>query len=111
MAQTCYSGCVKYLILAIALVVLYIVVSRRRPFVMSTEISAETLSQPLWVGMAGVAGTADQTFTSEGTVSVNGEIWKATSRRGIIHKGAKVRVVAIKPGLVLEVEADESAST
>lgn len=101
----------KYLILGLALVALYIVVSRRRPFVMSPELPADMVSKPLWIGMVGVTGTADQTFTSEGTVSVNGEIWKATSQRGIIHKGGKIRVVAIKPGLVLEVEADEAAST
>lgn len=93
----------KYLILGLVLVVLYIVMSRRRP--------ADKVPQPLWIGMVGVTGTADETFTSEGTVSVNGEIWKATSRRGIIQKGGKIRVTAIKPGLVLEVEADESAST
>lgn len=101
----------KYLILGLALVVLCIVVSRRRPFVMSPKLPADMLTQPLWIGMVGVTGRADQTFTSEGTVSVNGEIWRATSRKGIIHKGGKIRVVAIKPGLVLEVEADEAAST
>lgn len=101
----------KYLILAIALVVLYTVMSRRRPSGTSPKTPADTESQPLWVGMVGAVGTADQTFTSEGTVSVNGEIWKATSRRGIIHKGGRVRVVAIRPGLVLEVEAEDSAST
>ena len=101
----------KYLILVIALVVLYTVMSRRRPRGMSPKTPADTESQPLWVGMVGAVGTADQSFTSEGTVSVNGEIWKATTRRGIIHKDAHVRVVALKPGLVLEVEADESAST
>jgi membrane-bound ClpP family serine protease len=94
---------VKYLVLGIALLALYIVMRRRRP--------ADKVSQPLWIGMVGVTGTADQTFTSEGTVSVNGEIWKATSRKGIIHKGERIRVVAIKSGLVLEVEAEESTST
>jgi membrane-bound ClpP family serine protease len=94
---------VKYLVVGIVLLALYIVVRRRRP--------ADKVSQPLWIGMVGVTGTADQTFTSEGTVSVNGEIWKATSRKGIIPKGGRIRVVAIKSGLVLEVEAEESTST
>ncbi len=93
----------KYLLVGLVLVVLYIVMSRRR--------GADRPPEPLWIGMVGVTGSADLTFTSEGTVTVNGEIWKATSRRGIVHKGDKVRVVAIKPGLVLEVEAEVSAGT
>ena len=87
----------KYLLVALALVALYIVMSRRK--------GADKVPEPLWIGMVGVMGTADQTFTSDGTVFVNGEIWKATSRHGIIHKGQAIRVLAIKPGLVLEVEA------
>ena len=60
---------------------------------------------PGWIGMVGLTGTAEQTFTTEGTISVNGEIWKATSKRGIITKGERVRVVALLTGLVLEVES------
>ena len=93
----------KYLLVGLVLVALYIVMARRKV--------ADRNPEPLWIGMVGVKGTADQTFTSEGTVSVNGEIWKATSRKGIIHKGGRIRVVAIKSGLVLEVEAEESTST
>jgi membrane-bound ClpP family serine protease len=93
---------VKYLLVCLVLVVLYIVMSRRR--------GGDNAPEPLWIGMIGVTGSADVTFTSEGTVTVNGEIWKATSRRGIIHKGDRVRVVAIKPGLVLEVEAEMSVA-
>ena len=93
----------KYLLVGLVLVALYIVMARRKV--------ADRSPEPLWIGMVGVKVTADQTFTSEGTVSVHGEIWKATSRRGIVHKGAKVRVVAIRPGLVLEVEAEDSAGT
>ena len=89
--------------MGLVFVVLYIVMGRRQ--------RADKASEPLWIGMVGVTGTADQTFTAEGTVSVNGEIWKATARKGIIHKGDRVRVVAIKPGLVLEVEAVISAGT
>lgn len=54
--------------------------------------------------MVGLTGTAEQTFTTDGTVIVQGEIWKATARKGIIHKGDRVRVVAMNPGLILEVE-------
>ena len=93
----------KYLLVGLVLVALYIVMARRKV--------ADKSPEPLWIGMVGVKGTADQTFTSEGTVSVHGEIWKATSRKGIIHKGGRIRVVAIKSGLVLEVEAEESTST
>ena len=89
--------------MGLVLVVLYIVMSRRQ--------GADKAPELLWIGMVGVRGTADQTFTSEGTISVNGEIWKATSRKGIIHKGDRIRVVAIKPGLVLEVEAETPAGS
>jgi membrane-bound ClpP family serine protease len=91
---------VKYLLVGLVLVVLYIVMGRRP--------GADKAPEPLWIGMVGVIGTADLTFTTEGTVTVNGEIWKATSRHGIIHKGERVRVVAIKPALVLEVESESS---
>jgi membrane-bound ClpP family serine protease len=101
--NSCYSRRVKYLLVGLVLVVLYIVMGRRQ--------FADKASEPFWIVMTGVTGTADQTFTSEGTVSVRGEIWKATARAGIIHKGDRVRVVAIKPGLILEVEAVEAAGT
>lgn len=93
----------KYFLVVLVLVVLYIVMSRRK--------GADKGPGPLWNGMIGVSGTADQTFTSEGTVSVNGEIWKATCRKGIVHKGDKIRIVAVKPGLVVEVEAEPPAGT
>ena len=54
--------------------------------------------------MVGLTGTAEQTFTTTGTITVNGEIWKATSKKEIVHKGDRVRILAMKPGLVLEVE-------
>ncbi|MEY4667604.1 MAG: NfeD-like C-terminal, partner-binding [Pseudomonadota bacterium] len=89
----------NYLVLGLALVALCIVVTRRK--------GVERGPEPLWIGMVGVTGTADNTFTTEGTVTVNGEIWKATSRKGIIQRGETVRVLSINPGLVLEVEADQ----
>lgn len=55
-------------------------------------------------GVVGLIGKAEETFTSEGTVMVRGEIWKATSKRGIIRKGDRVRVVRLGAGLLLEVE-------
>jgi len=59
--------------------------------------------------LIGCIGTADETFTRSGTVQVRGEIWKATSREGIVQKGDHIRVVRLLDGLVLEVErcADE----
>ena len=54
--------------------------------------------------MVGLTGTAEQTFTTAGTITVNGEIWKATSKRGIVHKGDRVCILAMNPGLILEVE-------
>lgn len=92
-----------YLLIGLVLVVLYIVMGRRH--------GADKAPGSLSVSIIGVRGTADRTFTSEGTVSVNGEIWKATSRKGIINKGDRIRVIAIKAGLVLEVEAEGSDGT
>jgi membrane-bound ClpP family serine protease len=86
---------VKYLLAGLILCLLFVVFRRQQPF---------KAVDGGWIGMVGGTGTAEQTFTTEGTVLVNGEIWKATSRKGIVHKGDRVRVVAMKPGLVLEVE-------
>ena len=55
-------------------------------------------------GVVGLVGKATQTFTTDGTVEVRGEIWKATSKRGIVREGDRVRVVKAAPGLLLEVE-------
>lgn len=92
---------VKYLLAGLILILLFAVFRRQQP--LKTVDSG-------WTGMVGLTGTADQTFTTEGTVMVNGEIWKATSKRGIIHKGDRVRVVAMLPGLQLEVEQVSSHS-
>jgi len=86
---------VKYILAGLVLFILLVVFRRRRSSKAVDGVCA---------GMVGLTGTAEQTFTTEGTVLVNGEIWKATSRKGIVHKGDRVRVVAMKPGLVLEVE-------
>jgi membrane-bound ClpP family serine protease len=87
---------VKYLLFGL-LVLLAIFLLRRQPQQAAVDGS--------WVGMVGLTGTAERTFTTEGTVVVNGEIWKATSKRGVISQGDQVRVVAMLPGLILEVEA------
>lgn len=54
--------------------------------------------------MIGLEGVASETFSSEGMIHIRGELWRATTDRGIIEKGAPVRVVEIRPGLVLVVE-------
>lgn len=56
-------------------------------------------------GVVGLIGKANETFTTEGTVVVRGEIWRATSKRGIIREGDRVRVVRWVTGLLVEVEA------
>lgn len=56
------------------------------------------------MGMVGLDGTAEETFSMSGMVFVRGELWRATSERGIVHKGQRVRVTAVRPGLLLVVE-------
>ena len=58
-------------------------------------------------GVVGLVGTAEETFTTVGTVLVRGELWKATSRMGIIERGERVRVVRLQEGLTVEVEKAE----
>ena len=54
--------------------------------------------------MIGLEGVASQTFSAEGMIYIRGELWRATTDRGIIEKGSSVRVVETRPGLVLVVE-------
>ena len=58
-------------------------------------------------GVVGLVGTAEETFTTAGTVLVRGELWKATARKGIIERGQRVRVVRLREGLTVEVEKVE----
>ncbi len=61
------------------------------------------------VGLVDSVGEARETFSESGTVTVRGEIWKASTRaRGsIIQRGDKVRVVEVCEGLTLLVEKAE----
>lgn len=54
--------------------------------------------------MIGLEGVASETFSAEGMIFIRGELWRATTERGIIEKGTPVRVVETRPGLVLVVE-------
>jgi membrane-bound ClpP family serine protease len=54
--------------------------------------------------MIGLTGTATENISSHGSVSIRGELWRATCARGIIVKGEDVRVVALGEGLTLVVE-------
>lgn len=56
------------------------------------------------VGLVGSEGEAAETFSESGRVVVRGEIWKASTRRGIIQRGERIRVVAVGPELTLDVE-------
>jgi membrane-bound serine protease (ClpP class) len=54
--------------------------------------------------MVGLIGKAAENISSKGRLFVNGEYWKATCRSGIIEKGAQAKIVAVNPGMILEVE-------
>lgn len=56
------------------------------------------------MGMTGLEGVAEETFSKEGTVFVRGELWRATTEQGIVQKGDKIRVVSVRTGLLLVVE-------
>ncbi len=54
--------------------------------------------------MIGLEGIAQQNFSQQGTVLVNGELWKATTTHGIITRGDRVVVRGRGDGLMLIVE-------
>jgi membrane-bound serine protease (ClpP class) len=56
------------------------------------------------VGLVGLTGEALDSFSEVGSVSVRGEIWRATTKRGIIQRGERIRVVAVEAELTLLVE-------
>ncbi len=59
-------------------------------------------------GLVGLCGKAVETITSSGKVFVNGELWNAFVSDGAIEKDAEIQVVAMRPGLTLEVKAKGS---
>jgi membrane-bound ClpP family serine protease len=54
--------------------------------------------------MRGLEGEAQETFSTFGMVLVRGELWRARSKREIIQRGDRIRVVEAGPGLELLVE-------
>jgi membrane-bound serine protease (ClpP class) len=61
-------------------------------------------------GMLGAVGAARSALTPDGTVFVEGERWRATSRSGPVEAGRPVRVVAVNGlDLVVEAVAEDSA--
>ncbi len=56
------------------------------------------------VGLVGSEGEALETFSTVGRVAVRGETWRAAVKKGIIERGARVRVVAVEAELTLVVE-------
>ncbi len=73
--------------------------TRREPF---RTANAELIGKP---------GVAMETFTAKGRVKVQGEVWTATSRTGIISAGESIRVVSASEDLLqLEVEKTSDKS-
>jgi membrane protein implicated in regulation of membrane protease activity len=58
--------------------------------------------------MIGLEGIAQETFAKEGMVFVRGELWRATTPRGIITQGSRIVVRGVQPGLLLTVESVNS---
>ena len=60
--------------------------------------------------LIGAVGMVRRALDPEGLVFVNGELWRARSRSGILEEGHSVRVEELAEGLVLEVaHVDEQA--
>lgn len=55
-------------------------------------------------GLKGLKGIAQETFADQGSVFVNGEIWKAKIKEGLVEKDHPIVVVDVRPGMVLEVK-------
>lgn len=58
-------------------------------------------------GLVGAAGLALQDINPRGKIRVNGEIWDAESKSGVIEKDEIVEVLSLKSGFVLEVKKRE----
>jgi membrane-bound ClpP family serine protease len=64
--------------------------------------------QPVSVGPQQMIGEIGE-FRGDGQVFVRGELWRARVREGsVLKRGEKVRVDAVDPSLVLDVEPVES---
>ena len=59
-------------------------------------------------GIVGRTGKALETVSSQGRVFVEGEIWKAVAKVGLIEKDTPITVTAVRGGLLLEVMPSES---
>ena len=57
--------------------------------------------------LVGRHGVAQGTFVEDGMILIQGELWKAESRSGIIEKGCPVEVVEMLPGLRVVVKRVE----
>jgi len=66
--------------------------------------SAFTVGRDDPSGMIGQLGVAQENFTQEGIILVRGELWRATSLAGIVHKGDSVKVSEVRSGLILVVD-------
>jgi membrane-bound ClpP family serine protease len=93
---SCYAGLVKIVCIVLLVALSFVLVRRRQPH---SKQKFTGVLNPI-----GLIGRAEETFTSQGTVFVQGEIWKATTLKGIVQKGDCVKVLGLREGLVLEVE-------
>ena len=59
-------------------------------------------------GIVGMDGEALENFSESGRVRVIGEIWDATLVDGLVQKGERIEVVAVKDGLLLEVKRKQA---
>lgn len=55
-------------------------------------------------GLVGERGRVIEPVTSHGKVMVQGEIWNACTKDGLIEKDSEIEVVSVRDGLVLEVK-------
>lgn len=67
-------------------------------------VNAHTGRQWDPMSIVGAEGVSQSTFSTEGTIVVRGEIWRARVKQGVVEKGDKVIVRSVLPGMLLEVE-------
>lgn len=64
------------------------------------------LQNPAATGASGLIGATGRALTpiaTSGSIAVQGEVWKACTNSGIINSGSTVKIVAARPGMILEV--------